>query len=61
VWTDYYTPNRADGLNQPHLIGLTGSFGVGYSLEIGEYNEVYTELSTKINCTIQSGFRLNCP
>lgn len=44
VWSDYYTPKRADGLNQPHFIGLTGTFGGGVGAEIGEYNEVYTKV-----------------
>lgn len=44
VWSDYYTPKRPDGLNQPHLIGLSGTFGAGVGFEIGEYNEVYTKV-----------------
>ena len=44
IWSDYYTPKRADGLNQPHFIGLTASFGVGSGFEIGEYNEVWTKV-----------------
>lgn len=44
VWSDYYTPKRADGLNQPHFIGLSASFGVGSGFEIGEYNEVWTKV-----------------
>jgi len=46
VWSDYYTPKRADGLNQPHFIGLTGTFGGGAGAEIGEYNEVYTKVES---------------
>jgi hypothetical protein len=44
IWSDYYTPKRADGLNQPHFIGITASFGVGSGFEIGEYNEVWTKV-----------------
>ncbi len=44
VWSDYYTPKRADGLNQPHFVGVTGSFGAGSGFEIGEYAEVWTDV-----------------
>jgi hypothetical protein len=44
VWSDYYTPKRADGLNQPHFVGITGLFGVGAGFEIGEYSEVWTDV-----------------
>lgn len=44
IWSDYYTPKRADGLNQPHFVGVSGSFGVGSGFEIGEYSEIWTDV-----------------
>lgn len=40
VWYSYFTPENG----QPELLGFTVSGGAGYSLEIGEYNEVYTKV-----------------
>jgi hypothetical protein len=44
IWSDYYTPKRADGLNQPHFVGLSASFGIGSGFEVGEYSEVWTKV-----------------
>lgn len=44
VWSDYYTPKRADGLNQPHFVGLSAFFGAGSGFEFGEYVEVWTDV-----------------
>lgn len=44
VWSDYYTPKRADGLNQPHFVGVSGLFGIGAGFEFGEYAEVWTDV-----------------
>jgi len=60
VWSDYYTPKRPDGLNQPHLMGITATASQGYGFEIGEYNEVWTKVGELVNCNIESGFRLSC-
>ncbi len=45
MWSDYYTPRRADRLNQPHLVGISASFGAGAGVEIGDYHEVYTKVT----------------
>ncbi|MFK8049532.1 MAG: hypothetical protein AB8B81_13995 [Halioglobus sp.] len=44
IWSDYYTPKRSDGSNQPHFVGISITGGVGAGFEIGEYGEVYTEV-----------------
>lgn len=44
VWSDYYTPKRADGLNQPHFVGVNALVGIGAGFEFGEYAEVWTDV-----------------
>ncbi len=44
VWSDYYTPKRADGLNQPHFVGVSALVGIGAGFEFGEYAEVWTDV-----------------
>jgi len=44
VWSDYYTPKRPGGSNQPHFVGFSITGGVGAGFEIGEYGEAYTEV-----------------
>jgi len=51
VWSDYYTPKRSDGSNQPHFVGITYSQGFGLGLEVAEYNEVYTEVTSEVSMT----------
>lgn len=43
IWSDYYTPNRADNLNQPHFVGISMSLGAGVGWEVGEYAEAWTD------------------
>lgn len=49
VWSDYYTPKRSDGSNQPHFVGFSISVGAGAGVEVGEYNEVYTKVTKETN------------
>lgn len=49
VWSDYYTPKRPGGSNQPHFVGFTYNGGVGLGVEVGEYNEVYTKITREVN------------
>ena len=58
MWNDYYNPNRAN--KSPHMIGLSASVGGGISVEIGEYNEVWTKVGEFLECDIKSGFELDC-
>lgn len=47
VWSDYYRPKRSDGKNQPHFVGLSIAVGAGAGAEVGEYNEVYTKVTSE--------------
>lgn len=49
VWSDYYTPKRPGGSNQPHFVGFTYNAGMGVGVEVGEYNEVYTKITREVN------------
>jgi hypothetical protein len=40
VWTTYYSAE----VGQERLLGFSVGVGVGFSLEVGEYNEVYTSV-----------------
>lgn len=60
AWSDYYTPKRDTGLNQPRFVGMSYANGFGGSVEIGEYNEVWTKVGEFLECDIKSGFRLDC-
>lgn len=44
VWSDYYTPKRPGGSNQPQFQGFTATAGFGVGFEVGEYGEVYTSV-----------------